>query len=185
MNSFSNVPIDFDALPKAEEIYYRPIIAKYLWVSICTTLLSYLFFGGLFYAFLYSIDQKKNFLEQYNLYIIMGFIVLLIIQLIILFLGFKWKGYVIREKDIIYRTGLIVRKKVHIPFNRVQHCEVAQNILERGLHLAKLKIYTAGGSRSDLSIPGLTNDEALKMKQFILKKTQTDSSQKRIYDESE
>ena len=107
------------------------------------------------------------------------------LNVLLIIFEFKWKGYVLREKDVIYRKGLIWRKRVHIPFNRVQHCEVAQNLIERSVNLSKLKIYTAGGSRSDLSIPGLLQEDALKMKQFILKRTQEDSPIKVFDDESE
>ncbi len=172
MNSFSNLPIDFDSIPKAEEITFRPIVKKYLGVNLVTTSLLYFFMCGLIIAGIYAINSKKELSESYLEYVFLGMALIYILIVAIIYFGFKWKGYVMREKDIIYRTGLIFRKRVHIPFNRVQHCEVAQDLIERNFNLAKLKIYTAGGSRSDLSIPGLLHDDALKMKQFILKKAE-------------
>lgn len=41
--------------------------------------------------------------------------------------------------------------------------------------LYSLKIYTAGGHSSDLVIPGLAEDKAQGLKEFILKKTAEDA----------
>jgi uncharacterized protein len=43
-------------------------------------------------------------------------------------------------------------------------------LLERLFEMSSLRIYTAGGSSSDLSIPGLKPDQALKMRSYILKR---------------
>jgi len=184
MDSFSNVPIDFDSIPKAEEITFRPIEKKYLGVSLLATTFTYLIFAGILIGIFYMAESKKDGSIEYIKYAFILLAIFYVISLALVFFGFRWKGYIIREKDIIYRTGLIIRKRVHIPFNRVQHCEVAQGAIERIVNLSKLKIYTAGGGRSDLSIPGLLEKDALKMKQFILKKT-NDTSQIKVSDESE
>lgn len=184
MNSFSNIPIEFDSLPQAENIVFRPINRKYLGVSILGTIFFYIAIAGIFYA-IYLSSKSKKISDDLLIYVLIAIAGICLINIILVILGFKWKGYIIREKDIIYRTGLIFRKRVHVPFNRVQHCEVAQNLIERNVNLAKLKIYTAGGSRSDLSIPGLLQEDAIRMKQFILKKTQEDDRVKLHDDESE
>ena len=171
MDSFSNVPIDFDSIPQAEEIAFNPIEKKYLGISLISTTLLYLLFAVLAAGIFYAVASKNPIAKGYLNYVLGIVAVFWLIAMVLALFGFKWKGYIIREKDIIYRTGLIIRKRVHIPFNRVQHCEVAQDAIERIINLSKLKIYTAGGSRSDLSIPGLKQEDALKMKQFILKKS--------------
>jgi membrane protein YdbS with pleckstrin-like domain len=52
---------------------------------------------------------------------------------------------------------------------RIQHSEVTRGPLQRLFELATVKIYTAGGQQSDLSIPGLTPDEAYKVRDYINK----------------
>lgn len=182
MKSFSNLPIDFDSIPKAEEIDFLPIEKKYLGVNLFTTSIIYLIFSLMCVGIIYAINSRDKINSEVFQYVIIALLSIYIIVVLLILFGFKWKGYIMREKDIIYRTGLIFRKRVHIPFNRVQHCEVAQDLIERNFNLAKLKIYTAGGSRSDLSIPGLLHDDALKMKQFILKKAE-DIEQKIVFDD--
>ena len=67
-----------------------------------------------------------------------------------------------------YRSGLFFYKLTTIPFNRIQHVEVSQNMVEKAIGLASVKIFTAGGSVSDLSIPGLLPDKAHQIESFLL-----------------
>ncbi len=174
MSDFSNVPIDFESIPQAENVDFLPINRKYLGIKIINDIFLWILLLLGIVGFKMFSRKPISFLNDYYYYFIgaMGFLCLLTVLLDVL--GFQWKGYVLREKDVIYRTGLIFRKIVHIPYNRIQHAEVNQGVLERALSLAKLKIFTAGGSRSDLNIPGLLHDDALRMKSFILKKTGED-----------
>jgi len=54
-----------------------------------------------------------------------------------------------------------------VPFKRIQHSEVTQGPVDRFFNLAKLRVFTAGGSGSDLTIPGLKLEEANKLKTLI------------------
>ncbi len=76
--------------------------------------------------------------------------------------------YALRERDITYQQGLLLRTVISIPFNRLQHAEVSQGVAERAMKLASLKVYTAGGGGSDLSIPGLPLERAYELKDFVL-----------------
>ena len=87
-------------------------------------------------------------------------------------LVFHYMGYAIREKDITYKSGWLWKSMTTIPFNRVQHCDLRQGILDRRFGLSKLTIYTAGGQSTDLMIPGLLPDTAEKLKAFILRSTE-------------
>jgi membrane protein YdbS with pleckstrin-like domain len=82
------------------------------------------------------------------------------------------KGYALREHDIAYRSGLFWRKVVVLPFNRVQHVEVASGPLQRRFGLATLKFYTAGGSSVDLKIEGLLAPDAEKLRAHILARSE-------------
>jgi uncharacterized membrane protein YdbT with pleckstrin-like domain len=98
------------------------------------------------------------------------FVVLFVGKLAFVILGFPKKGYLLREQDVSYRSGLLIYKLTTIPFNRIQHVEVSQNIIEKSFGLSRLKIFTAGGSVSDLSIPGLLPDKAHQIESFLLSK---------------
>lgn len=101
------------------------------------------------------------------------FVILFVWRYILIRLGFPKKGYLLREKDLSYRSGLLFYKLTTIPFNRIQHVEVSQNVLEKSIGLSRVKIYTAGGSVSDLAIPGLLPDKAHQIESFLLSKVST------------
>jgi uncharacterized protein len=85
-------------------------------------------------------------------------------------LGFRKKGYALREKDILYKKGIIATTTTIIPFNRIQHVALHEGVLDRMYDLSELQIYTAGGSSSDLSIVGLPKELAERIKTFLLNK---------------
>jgi len=80
------------------------------------------------------------------------------------------KGYAIRDKDILYKSGVFWRTVTAIPFNRIQHVEKSSTPLDRKFNLASLQLYTAGGSGGDLQIHGLPARVAEKLRVFILDK---------------
>ena len=105
-------------------------------------------------------------------------VVLAAINITITILGFKKKQYALRQRDIIYTKGLIWSMRTTVPFNRIQHAELKQGPIERIYKINSLKLFTAGGQSSDLVIPGLPDKEALSMKDFVLKKTEEDGTER-------
>ena len=95
-------------------------------------------------------------------------------SIIIAFLSFPFRGYLIREKDIAYKRGLIRFKLTSIPFRRIQHVELIQGVIAKQMNLATIKIYTAGGSSDDLSIPGLPVATARHIREFLTGKISSD-----------
>lgn len=79
-------------------------------------------------------------------------------------------GYVVRDKDIVFRSGVVWRSVTAIPYNRVQHVETSNTPMDRKFGIANLKIFTAGGSGGDLQILGLSLDTAEQLRVYILEK---------------
>jgi membrane protein YdbS with pleckstrin-like domain len=84
----------------------------------------------------------------------------------------KVKGYALRQHDIVYRKGLVFRKTIALPFNRVQHIEVASGPLQRLFGLASLKFFTAGGSGVDLRMDGLAATDAERLREYLLARSE-------------
>lgn len=95
---------------------------------------------------------------------------LIFISLITIPISFRRRAYVLRDLDLTYKKGWLFYSTVTIPFNRIQHTEVSQGPIEKRYDICSLKIFTAGGSASDLSIPGLEEEEAQQMRVYISKK---------------
>lgn len=98
------------------------------------------------------------------------FVLIFVLRFVLVILGFPKKGYLLREHDVSFRSGLLVYKLTTIPFNRIQHVEVSQNMIEKSFGLSRVKVFTAGGSVSDLSIPGLLPEKAHQIEAFLLSK---------------
>ena len=74
-------------------------------------------------------------------------------------------GYVVRERDILYRSGVLWLSVKAVPFNRVQHTKIDSGPLDRRFGLANLSIFPAGmgGHR----IRGLGADTAGQLRAYV------------------
>jgi membrane protein YdbS with pleckstrin-like domain len=89
------------------------------------------------------------------------------LSILLVIVGFPRKGYLLRQHDLLYKTGYLMQKVTAIPKNRIQHIEIRQGILLRIMGLSKIVVFTAGGSSSDLSISGLQPEVAQQLKEDI------------------
>lgn len=166
---FQNAQINTGEIPQYQSILWEKLNKKYLTASLLSSMVFFLIpwfmFGG---NSILRIEELPSFL----LYGVPVFLICLMLLVFVLVrLGFHRKAYALRERDVYFKEGLFWKSITSIPFNRVQHVEVKQGPIDRYFGLAKLIIYTAGGSASDLSIPGLELDQAQNVKAFILNKT--------------
>jgi membrane protein YdbS with pleckstrin-like domain len=88
-------------------------------------------------------------------------------------IAFPKRGYVVRDKDILFRKGVVWRAVTAVPFNRIQHVETSNTPLDRRFALATLQLFTAGGSSGDLKIDGLAASVAEQLRIYILRKVGT------------
>lgn len=166
---FENHEIDIDALPKVETGTFQQLDENYLVVRYIGSFIFFMIIGfGLVMAYLLT-DLSDN----PNLFwgLVAGWIVWAIASFVLTKMSYKIRGYQLRDKDLVHRQGVIFKTTTTIPFNRVQHCEVSQGVIQRMFDLHTLQIFTAGGSNSDLAIPGLKADTAQRIKDFIINKT--------------
>src|SRR5438128_8412961 len=119
---FTNHQITLSDLPKMEEASLHPLEPSYLTtqrIAIAITTLLIIVAAVLFYFLVEEVKESTWF------YIVFGALMLL---MVIVYIGnlvsFKMKGYAIREKDVMYRTGWIVQRTRIVPLNRVQHVSV-------------------------------------------------------------
>lgn len=75
--------------------------------------------------------------------------------------------YQIREDSLYLERGVVVHRRTHAPYVRIQHVDTSRSPLERSLGLSTLVVYTAGSRGADISIPGLEPDEARDLQQRV------------------
>jgi membrane protein YdbS with pleckstrin-like domain len=165
---FTNNQLDLQGLPEAEQLEMIPLEPVYQRVRyISATIVA---IGFILAAWAIAWAQEGLYPYGY----IGASLISVFAGSMVLYNGhvYHYMGYAIREKDITYKSGWLWKSMITVPFNRVQHCDLRQGILDRRFGLSKLTIYTAGGQSTDLMIPGLLPDTAEKLKTFILKSTE-------------
>jgi len=168
MENFTNSILLPENLPEIEPEDFTPLDKRYLKIIFIRIAVFALVLATGLISLLVLAEEKTPGLIL--AFVITGIAVVIIYTVVISVLGFPKKGYLLRERDVSYKTGIIYYKQISVPFNRVQHVEVSQGVLGKIFHLSSVKVYTAGGNASDLSIPGLAVADAQKLKTFISEK---------------
>ncbi|QSB13097.1 PH domain-containing protein [Natronosporangium hydrolyticum] len=75
---------------------------------------------------------------------------------------FAW-GYAERERDLLVRHGLLLRRLSIVPYARMQFVDVTAGPLERLFNLATVQLHTAAAA-TDARVPGLPPDEASRLR---------------------
>ncbi|GIV32003.1 MAG: hypothetical protein KatS3mg030_305 [Saprospiraceae bacterium] len=164
---FQNQQIELTSLPAVEDVDFQPLSPTYRTVAYLGTSISFgiLFIG--WWIFQASADKLAPWIPWLALSGLAG---LYVISMSLVGLRYRMSGYALREHDVLYRTGALFHSLTAIPYKRIQHVEVSQGPLQSAFGIATLKVYTAGGSRSDLSIEGLPHKEAQRIREFITRK---------------
>lgn len=168
MKNFTNSILLPNDLPTLEEKAFNLLDRKYLKLVLIWIAFIFVFLGACFTAFIFLSDGEIP--RAVILTIVAILFVLFIYAVLINVLGFSRKGYLLRENDISFKKGIITYKQTTIPFNRIQHVEVNQGVMAKCFKLSSLKLYTAGGNASDLSIPGIPRETAQNLKAFLSEK---------------
>lgn len=166
MEEFTNNTVSFEKLPKFETVPLQSLNRDYLNV---------VYMGNAVFAVLLSIGALVFlWLKEDSHSLILPVLGTKILVIALLFwlstIGFRKKGYAMREKDILFQKGILSTTTTVIPFSRIQHVALHEGFFSRMYQLSELQIYTAGGSSSDLHIPGLPKEQAEQMKTFLLQK---------------
>lgn len=169
---FSNEVLPIELLPKAEETPLVPVDKQYLKVVLLHHIVIWLF---IVLAVGIAIFMSE---KLHNVVWVSGIVTLLIALIItsfrLTYLSFLNKAFAVREHDILYQNGWLVKSLHVFPFKRIQHCSVNSGVFERKFGLSTLKIYTAGGNESDIVIPGLTGQQASALRELIIQRTKTE-----------
>jgi uncharacterized protein len=172
---FTNPEIDISALPDAESVDLQPVHRRYRGLLRIEWAITALLLSAIAAALIYFIPTLR---ATYAWTLIAGAALLLMgYYLLLIEKGFPHLAYAVRDNDILFQSGWIVRTLRVCPFNRVQNCTVRSGPLERKASLATLVLYTAGSEGADLRIPGLLQEEADRLRQFILAKIHTERAE--------
>lgn len=167
---FTNETIDLNLLPKFEEVHFSPVHKDYIkvvYINIAIVLLLLAIGIGVFIYFNEELQDSSN-------YLIFGisYVVFALILFFSSIASVKRRAFAVRDKDILYKRGLISTTTTMMPFNRIQHVAMHEGAFSRIYNLAQIQIFTAGGSTSDVKISGIEKEKAESIKELLMQKIQ-------------
>ena len=172
MENFTNETLNINSLPKFEEVNFSSLHKKYIKVVCINIAITLLILAIGIGVLLYFNEELQNT----SSYLIFG-ISYFVLALIVLFSSLasvKRRGFAVREKDILYKRGLLSSTTTMIPFNRIQHVAMHEGVFSRMFDLAQIQIFTAGGSSSDIKIAGIEKEKAENIKELLMQKIQNE-----------
>lgn len=168
MEHFTNNKIDINQLPRFEHVEFQKLQPSYWKVMVINRIIGFLVLAiGLGFSYYFVDEMHKEII-----YFAFAFAVLFILTFLFSRIAFVKKGFAFREHDVLFKNGIIATNTIIIPYNRVQHVALHEGWLSRYFGLAKVEIFTAGGSSSDIKIPGIEKEQAEKIKQLLMGKIQ-------------
>ena len=173
--SFINTSVDITDLPAAEQLELKPIEPVYLkllriqwWITVAVLSI-------IAAALIFSIPGAKEIKGLF--FILIPWFLILSLYRLSIENSFPFIKYAVRENDILFHSGWLIRTLKICPFNRIQNCSVTHGPLERKFGLATLIVYTAGTGGADMRIPGLKGEDAISIKDFILNKIENEPAE--------
>lgn len=167
MSLFSNQSVPIDSLPTLveEEFEGLPIRYRTLRAAVYAGVMLLLFAG---IGTLMWFEWREEGTFRWGVWVAVGVVSLVGLGWAIEEIkGFPLRGVLVREQDLSYRSGFFKRETVTVPFNRIQHSEIAQGPVARAFQVCTLKLYTAGNSGANLRVPGMDVERAKRLRQQL------------------
>lgn len=148
-------------------------------------------------AFINMLKQLKEMIVPILFFIIFGsggifYLIAVVVGLALVLLTgiLSWYRFTYRveEGELRIEHGLFVRKKRYIPFERIQSLDVSEGILQRLFGLVKVKVETAGGSRTEDAEAVLTaihKEEANQIHELIMSMKNADLENETVTEEAD
>ena len=139
----NNVKFSKDSLHSEEEI--QTIAITHWFVTLKIIVLQLLITGLCVIMLIYETDELYNDNNLANLCLTVAAILLLLVRLKINVLD-KCREFVVTNKRIIIKYGIVSRELKEYRYEKVESCDVKQNVLGRILQYGSIIILGVGGS---------------------------------------
>ena len=177
----TQVPVN--AAPPADPVFAFPtgqhnkVHHSYVWLSSLVGVGAA--FLVVFFSSLDSIIQNAVFLGE-NTFVLLGILVISAIGFVVLYgisvglsaLSYKHLSYVFDETEFSLYSGIFTKRRVHVPYARVQSVNHKQSLVQRLAGVCTVEIDTAGGSSNKaIKVPYVKLDtgEAIRADLFARK----------------
>lgn len=99
-----------------------------------------------------NLVTKKDATTKASFYILLGLITIFVLKINTILSYFTTKFYVNQLNELVYTSGLFVRKKTVISINNIQTIQANQNVVNRISNTYKVAIQTAGTSKAEIEL---------------------------------
>ena len=162
---FSNKTISPDELPSVESVTFIPLEKDYLLVERISFFLGQAIIIAIAVPVFLLVDSLQD--TRIIFMALALFISLSVLSFVSTGLSFKFSGYALRERDLLFRSGWLKRRMRIVVRSRIQHVSVQSGPLERKFGLSSVSIFTAGSSEADFTIKGIKEETAMGIKEWI------------------
>ena len=164
---FENKQLFDEQIPAFEEVDFQTINVRYKKVLLISSIFEFLILASLVTVFVLIDTDVVPATKPLLFYSVA--LIWFIFRLITINQRYKSKGYAFRQKDVLYKSGIIFREVAVVPFKRIQHSRITEGFIQRLFSLSTLHIYSAGGNA--LTITGLAREDAAQFKLYIIEQT--------------
>ncbi|MDE2876883.1 MAG: PH domain-containing protein [Gemmatimonadota bacterium] len=146
---FTNPEVPLESLPSADDLDWQPLHPRFvrrLQVGALIRVLVVGAIGTLAFVGMHGGDSAAmgRFADWLLPFALAAFGLFAAAVLIWPAIAVPRRGYVVREKDILHKSGVLWRSVRAVPFNRVQHTKIDSGLLDRRFGLANLSVFPAG-----------------------------------------
>ena len=161
--AFSNEPIDVSTIPQLADDAFVPVHPNYLRVSMIGSVIFavIVLVAGIL---LWRLLPNSPLWPLIPMGVLLG---LTLISAVLKVFEVRNIAYQVREHDLSYRRGILVKSVQTVPFVRVQHAELTQGPVQRRFGLSTLNVNSAG---PDLSIDGLGSEDANRLRALVVER---------------
>lgn len=158
--------------PRAVWLFFASSLLRLFIVFIVLALQSILFFS--------EIENETTVIAYIGL-----FLAVMVFLIVVLFiwakLSYRFYKYELTDDGFRKELGVIYKKYVTIPYDRIQNVDIYRGILARILGLSDLNIQTAGSSaqvsRGEGRLPGLSCEDAEKLRDELIHRAKQSKNQ--------
>lgn len=158
--------VTINQIPDYEKIPLTNLHSEYKKIAQMNALIA----SGIGLVLLLAIFFVFDAVKKY--YTIIGILLIFVFVISYISISYKYKKYAFRQHDAIYKSGIVFQVTHIIPYVRLQHITIKQGWYAKRLGLVTLCLYTAS-SNGDISISGLSLQEAERWKSFLLNRIET------------
>jgi len=163
MSDFVNEPLDLADVPTLRDDPFVGVHPNHLRISLLGS--------GLFAVLTVVVGVVVAVLlpekSWVPLLVAAGIVALTLLDMWLTTIEVRHLAYQVRDHDVSYRSGVLVKKVATVPFVRVQHARIRQGPIQRRFGLATVEVNSAG---PDLMIKGLGVDDADRLKGLVVER---------------